>query len=231
MPQHLPTFLLDRLRTRQIPSTVPGSLPVLFFGDPFAASIATIGINPSRQEYLSPKGAELSGRLRRFETLSSIGAKSRETINDSQADSAVLRMRAYFDADQPVYEGWFKGLSRVVRGMGASFTERSAVHLDLVQEAADPTWSDLLKFDRPKADAVLRRDFPFLSRQVEEFAFRAIVCTSKRVEQEVIEALDVNVAASGELARLTWKVGTAKLARGVIGFAAWNIPLKKSYRA
>lgn len=125
---------------------MPGSLPVLFFGDAFAASIATVGINPSKQEYRLKKGEELTGSLRRFETLNSLDALSRDSLTDKQADTAIQRMRCYFNADCRVY-GWFSGLSRVVEGMGASFRDRSAVHLDLVQEATDPVWSQLAQAD------------------------------------------------------------------------------------
>lgn len=105
------SYLLDRLRAAPIPSTVPGSLPVLFFGDVFAATVATIGINPSRQKYLSPEGNELTGPLRRFETLRSLDATKRSSLEIRQADIAVQRMRCYFNPDRPVY-GWFAGISR-----------------------------------------------------------------------------------------------------------------------
>jgi hypothetical protein len=75
---------------------------------------------------------------------------------------------------------------------------------------------------------VLRRDFPFLKRQIEGFRFRVIVCTSATVDREVSRSLDVNVVANGKLARLNWKVGTANTARGSIGVVAWNIPLKRA---
>jgi hypothetical protein len=81
-----PDFFLSRLRTAPVPSTVPGSLPVLYFGDLLAASIATVGLNPSRQEYLSPEGEELDGPARRFETLRSLGVSSRTSLSDEHAD-------------------------------------------------------------------------------------------------------------------------------------------------
>jgi len=142
-------FLYERLRADPIPSTVQGSLPVLFFGDPSASVIATIGINPSRQEYNSANGQELDGTQRRFETLHSLGASCRSSLDDNQANAAIKRMRQYFDPNQPVYS-WFSGLCRVVEGMGASFRDRSAAHLDLVQEATDPVWSQLLKADHAR---------------------------------------------------------------------------------
>jgi hypothetical protein len=209
-----------------IPSTVRGSLPVLFFGDAFASSVATVGINPSRQEYLSKEGEELTGSLRRFETLGSLAAESRASLTDLQADTAIQRMRRYFNPESPVY-GWFGGLSRVVEGMGMSFRDRSAAHLDLVQEATDPVWSQLMKADPEQAAKVLRRDLPFLLRQIEEFQLRVVICTSARVHNEISQLLEVQAIRSGNLARLRWTVGTATLTREVVAVAGWNIPLAR----
>jgi len=227
MPNVIPKFFFDRLRTEPIPSTVPGSLPVLFFGDAFVARIATIGINPSRQEYLSRNGDELEGPRRRFETLRSLGALSRSSLDDRQANTAIERMRCYFNPDSPVY-GWFGGLSRVAEGMGVSFRDRSAVHLDLIQEATDPVWSQLAKADPEQAESVLRRDLHFLQRQIEELRFRIIVCTSARVYSEVSRMLAISAINKGRLARLEWTIGTASLAHGTVAIAAWNIPLARA---
>lgn len=111
--------------------------------------------------------------------------------------------------------------------MGVSFQDRCVAHLDLVQEATDPVWSGLFKADRVQAEAALRRDLPFLKRQIEEFAFNVVVCTSARVLREVSQLLDVHERASGTEARLRWMVGTAELPRGPIGVVGWNIPLKR----
>lgn len=226
MPQSVPIYLLDRLRSDAVPASVPGSLPVLFFGDPSTSLIATIGINPSKQEYLSPTGRELDGHMRRFETLASLRAASRITLDETQAYVAVRRMRRYFDSNFTVY-GWFSNLSRVVEGMGMSFRERSATHLDLVQEATDPTWSLLFRSDPVQARALLRRDLPFLQKQIERSDFRASVCTSAIVCKQVSQMLGVQFKRNGRVARLNWSVGTVELSRGLIGVAGWNIPLKR----
>lgn len=91
------TLAVLRRRLRRPPSrsSVPGSLPVLFFGDLPGARIATVGLKPSRREYLDPSGRELTGALRRFETLESVGAPRREDLTDDQVDQAIRTMRAY----------------------------------------------------------------------------------------------------------------------------------------
>jgi hypothetical protein len=47
---HVEKRLPERLRWGPWESSVPGSLPVLFFGDIFQAKAATVGLNPSRRE-------------------------------------------------------------------------------------------------------------------------------------------------------------------------------------
>jgi len=134
--------LYERLRRPPGAHSVAGSLPVLFFGDLFSAQIATVGINPSDQEYLDGKGIELDGAARRFETLSSLRASSRQTLTDAQCDAAIQTMRGYF-ARQPTVYRWFRSLERVLEGMGYFYSKGDVAHLDLVQEATKPTWSVL----------------------------------------------------------------------------------------
>lgn len=218
--------MIIRLRAEPIPSTVPGSLPVLSFGDLDSAAVATIGLNPSRQEYLDRHGRELDGSRRRFETLASLGAPHRAAMTDDQMGRAVDRMRGYFDPGRPIYS-WFRGLARVVDGMGMCFQRRTAAHLDLVQEATDPVWSGLGTADPAQARAVLERDLPFLRWQIETFPFHAVVCTSTRVLAEVTRLLQVDPVSEGKLARVTWRVGMATLGRGRVGVVGWNIPLAR----
>jgi hypothetical protein len=67
-------------------------------------------------------------------------------------------MRDYFEPSKPVYS-WFRPLARVVDGLGVSYTDRSAVHLNLVQQATDPAWSKLARRD---IEQLLERDLGFL---------------------------------------------------------------------
>lgn len=227
MQNGIPKFLSDRLRRRGTPASVPGSLPVLFFGDLFTATIATIGMNPSRREYLSASGQELEGKERRFETLGSLSSRARSLLDDGQVQKAVRRMRGYFDPDKPKY-AWFNALTRVIEGMGFSFVRRSATHLDLVQEATDPVWSQWVERDPKTAVAVLHSDLAFLKAEIETFPLRAVVATSARVLQEISAMFATKVEATGTLARVKWTVGVATTRRGPIGIAGWNIPLARA---
>jgi len=111
------TPLYERLRSEPSPLSVPGSLPVLFFGDLFAARCATISLNPSPQEYLDRAGLELQGADRRFETLTSLNARSRAELTDSQCDQAIQTMRDYYQPGRPVYR-WFRSFLHLADGIG-----------------------------------------------------------------------------------------------------------------
>lgn len=215
--------LIDRLRWPPVSSTVKGSLPVLFFGDLEHARVATIGLNPSRQEYLSPNGKELEGPVRRFETLASLRATDRPSMTNAQCNQAIQTMSAYFGPTKPVYS-WFRSLARVVEGLGASFVDGSAAHLDLVQEATDPTWSSLPKQDRE--DLVLR-DLAFLRWQIEAFDLRVLVCTSATVLDRVLPLVNAVAVSGGQVARVRWKVAHGRADGRPVGVVGWNIPLAR----
>lgn len=224
MDTSVTTRLHDRLRWPAVKGTVAGSLPVLFFGDLPNATTATIGINPSRQEYLTPKGVELDGPVRRFETLRSLGSSDRASLTATQCDRAITTMRGYFGADRPVYS-WFRPLTRVVDGFGASLQRGACAHLDLVQESTDPVWSGLHTTDRIAANAVLARDLQFLRWQIEAFSLQTVICTSAIVLRNVMSLVDAKVHRQGEVGRMRWNVAVGSAAGRPVRVAGWNIPL------
>lgn len=216
-------MLRGRMRRLASRSTVAGTLPVLFFGDLPCASIATIGLNPSHREYADARGQLLSGSKQRFATLPSLGADSRASLSDAQCDVALELMRRYHEPTRPVY-GWFRGLNRVVAGLGGSFVDGSAVHLDLVQEATNPTWSNLPVHER---EELLAADLEFLEWQLRTFGVRTVICTSKMVGTTLRPRFDVEVLAEGILERIRWWVGRGEANGHSLWFAGWNIPLAR----
>lgn len=102
-------YLYSRLRRPLSPSTVPGTLPVLFFGDLLSAEVASVGLNPSEQEYLSKDGTVLAGPAQRFATLGSLGADDRASLTDDQCAEAVEWMRDYY---KPVSRSTARGSTR-----------------------------------------------------------------------------------------------------------------------
>lgn len=204
---------------------MPGTLPILFFGDLFTAEVASVGLNPSDQEYVTKAGQMLAGSAQRFATLDSVAAEGRASLSDAQCDEAIEWMRGYYDEGKPVYGTWFNALSRVVEGFGASFRARTAAHLDLVQESTSPVWSELPAGEK---EALLARDLPFLEWEIRAFAPRAVICTGKTVTVHVRRAFDVQVAEEGALARIKWWAGHADVDGREVGFVGWNYPLARA---
>jgi hypothetical protein len=219
----------DRLRARlrrESPSlSVRSSLPVLFFGDGLSARVATIGINPSDREYLNPEGELLHGRAQRFATLESLGAGSRAELNDEQADLAIEIMRSYYDDGKPVHGAYFRHLSNFLAGAGASYADRSAVHLDLVQEATSPVWG---KLDKEERAGLLQCDLPFLVWQLNLLPrLRAAICAGATVSREVGQRVPVDVQERGTVKRLRWWLGEARLSERTLPVGGWNYPLDR----
>lgn len=222
--------LYQRLRRPPCPHSVAGSLPVLFFGDVFTAQIATIGINPSCQEYLDPNGNELDGEARRFETLASLGATSRSSLTDAQCSAALRRMRSYF-VRRPTVFRWFRPLERVLAGMRHSYASGYVAHLDLVQEATQPTWSALAREHRGEAADLLASDAPFLRWQLATFPLQAVICNGMTALRHVCgmldQPVDVENAVRGQFARLRLYATHGRIGGGPIGVVGWNIPLTR----
>lgn len=215
--------LVERLRRTPSSSSVPGAPPVLFFGDLFEAEVATVGLNPSHQEYLATDGTMLSGAVQRFATLDSLGAPARSVLSDEQCAQAIEWMRKYYEPGRPVYS-WFNSLSRVVEGFGVAFSSGGAAHLDLIQESTQPVWSGLGDNERSR---LLDLDLPFLEWQIRSFQLRAIICNGKTVGENARRRLDVSVDDQGALARVRWWVGHAEIQSRRVAFGGWNIPLAR----
>src|SRR5688500_4061408 len=97
---------------------VAGSTPVISFGDFTAATIATLGLNPSRNEFLAGDATELDGELRRLETTASLGVDSLATAPDELVARAWFGCQQYFK--RRPYE-WFNPLEQILKGIGASY--------------------------------------------------------------------------------------------------------------
>ncbi|CAN5301353.1 hypothetical protein BH09GEM1_BH09GEM1_37600 [soil metagenome] len=117
--------------------------PVPAFGDPTAARVATLGLNPSSREFVDKDSVELNGDARRFHTLGSLGLLTWDDADVDHLDLILTSCRDYF-ASNP-YDRWFKRLDTVVSGTGASFYDSAspACHLDLIPYATASKWTEL----------------------------------------------------------------------------------------
>jgi hypothetical protein len=119
---------------------VPGSSPVISFGDASKARVATLGLNPSRREF--DPGRHL--------------AKT-----DGSVEQIMKACNDYFFGT-PYWE-WFARFASILRAFNASYCNSSACHLDLVQWATNPTWSHL---ETSVKKRLIEDGMPFLEDQV-----------------------------------------------------------------
>ncbi len=226
-------FAHRRVRAAPSAHSVPGSLPVLFFGDPDQAVVATVGINPSYREYARHENRsegrpliELDGPgVRRFETLGSLGANSRDTLSDWECDQAIETMRRYFYPGKPAFGRWFGHIINVLQGMGLSYQDGTAVHLDLVQEATFPTWSQLRGTWPQEAAALWDRDVEFFRWQVAAIPAAVLLCNGRGAYVEAGRVLGAAVVAEGRVGRVTWWVSLSRQSAKPVWVMGWNLAL------
>src|SRR5579875_1337901 len=218
----------DRIR-RPVPpglGVLRGSLPVAAFGDPDAAIVATMSLNPSWLEFQSPAGAWLEGKKRRLASLISLGLRHPRELDDGQVAQVVAESNAYFRGSN-WYRGWFHWLEMLLRESGAgSYLDGSACHLDLVQWATKPAQRDL-----PAASwrQLVGEDREFLSWQLAHSNVHVVLVNGASVVSALHEAGLVGDWAEDKL-EYHARLGTGQLrvfqalADGVL-FLGWNRPL------
>ena len=124
-------------------SVIPWGCPVPTFGDITTAAVATLGLNPSNREFVDGLGNELEGRLRRLETLRSLGIKRWDSISGQHLKQISDSCRFYFAANP--YLGWFSDLEDILATASVSYFGEAptACHLDLIPYATTCKWTEL----------------------------------------------------------------------------------------
>jgi hypothetical protein len=142
---HALASLINRLDDSRVCelAVIPWSCPVPSFGDVSASRVATLGLNPSKREFVDALGKELGGSDRRLHTLRSLGLRS---WGDAESRHLLLILegcRNYFSANP--YDRWFRKLDLAIRELGVSFYGQGggACHLDLIPYATATKWIDL----------------------------------------------------------------------------------------
>ncbi|NTU81844.1 MAG: hypothetical protein HGA45_21120 [Chloroflexales bacterium] len=94
----LPDYLVARVQ-RPPPADsciVSGSTPVVAFGNARTAAVATLGLNPSRVEFLDRAGNELPEPRRRLETLRSLAITGLLDAPEAAVAQVIAGCDAYF---------------------------------------------------------------------------------------------------------------------------------------
>lgn len=205
-------------------SVIAGSTPVVSFGDPSAALVATLGLNPSRVEFLD-SGQLLGGQLRRLASLGSLGVESLSGANAEAVGRVAGACRRYFW--RRPYRRWFDQLEMVLGPLGYSYYDGTACHLDLVQSATDPTWAKLGDDQRQR---LLSADVPFLLDQLDRSAFRFLLINGSSVRAWSAATLGIKFANVAGVAQDGTTTGFAVgKFNGKIPVIAWSTNLQSSW--
>ena len=222
----MPAYIAERIR-RPRPEgcgVVVGSTPVVAFGDFRRARVATLGLNPSKSEFLNTYGQELIGADRRLATLASLGVDLLDHASDTVVAEVVADCIGYFQRNP--YRRWFDQLQRILDPLGVSYYNGSAAHLDLVQWATDPVWRHL---SPPTRARLLRDDAAFLRQQLENEQIAVLLLNGRSVIAHLQHAFGIPLAVSH---RITSGRLTTDLVAGVIGRCAivgWSTNLQSSF--
>jgi hypothetical protein len=227
MAGNVPEYLVRMVR-RPAPAraVIPGTTPVIAFGDPRRSEIASLGINPSWHEFNGADGNLLAGQKRRLSTLASLGAKSTCALTEDQIKIIVEECAAYFSGNP--YRRWFDSLDQVLQdGLGVSYYDRSACHLDLVQWATAPAW---VKLTPAVGQSLLQESLVHLRNQLRFGNVRLVVLNGREVIEQVIRIGLAKLGASGTLhvnARLPCSLysGLGEKVR----FLGWSTNLQSSF--
>jgi len=163
MAASIPQYVEARIR-RPVPANsrvVAGSTPVVSFGNAQTSRVATLGLNPSKNEFLEA-GELLRGDERRLATQESLGLTDLSIAPVSKVLEVLEECNSYFQ--RRPYREWFDQFMPMLRNCDASYYEGSACHLDLVQWATDPTWG---KLERNVRKRLIAEDAGFLASQLQ----------------------------------------------------------------
>ena len=221
----VPEYIENRIRQRKpdgIP-VVPGSTPVVAFGDVRNAEVATLGWNPSKVEFLDRHGDELKGAEQRLETLSSLGGSDLSLATVHSIRSVFEGCNGYFQ--RRPYRRWFDRLEKILCVLGKSYYAGTACHLDLVQWATDPTWGRL---EPTHKKTLLEADLPFLLKQLSQEHIGLLLLNGSGIARAYSEMLGCELTETVVTGKISLKLFSGWTAHGarVIG---WNKNIQSSF--
>ncbi len=225
----IPAYVIQRILTPPFNGSevVPGSTPVISFGNPDDACVATVSINPSYREFHDRSHSMLSETERRLETCSSLGLQRYDDIAEEHARRIALSCYSYFQANGNPYMRWFGKLEQSMKGLGVSYFSSSACHLDLVQWATYPIWSELSPSSRRR---FIEADIDFFMKQIESKRWKAILLNGSSVVSQFSSVFGLRLSPCGVL-EVGWQptkvfLGTLSNGTPVIG---WSTNLQSSF--
>ncbi len=228
MSYTIPDYIMERIRRPITPDSyiVPGSTPVVAFGNARSATVATVGLNPSRGEFLSRQGVELQGKKRRLATLASLEVSNLSNASDVIIQQVLYECDQYFQ-NQP-YWSWFSHLEQVLSCIGVSYKNGTACHLDLVQWATNPIWRTL---PPSVQQALLLADTPFLQQQLLQEHIKLVLLNGRGVINAFRDVFHIHLQAIDRCVTDRKVTTEFVVGRGFgdVSIIGWSTNLQSSY--
>lgn len=191
MVMQVPEYL-TRMALRHPPSdvgVVPGSTPVIAFGQLLSARAATLAINPSSVEFCKLGTATiLDPTEKRLADLQFLGLTDHHELRQTHAEEVVKSCFTYFD--RRPYR-WFDTLEEILLPAGLSYYDGTLCHLDIVQWATYPVWGKLPK----KSQEELIRDGAGLleeqlaTERLDTIIVNGLAAWNRLVQSNVVQVL------------------------------------------
>lgn len=162
---------------------VAGSTPIVSFGNLYTSQVATIGINPSVDEFMTRHNPRkiLSADSKRFVDLEFLGLDESKGLTREQAELVLESNFNYFKTNP---YAWFDRMEKyLLNPIGASYFDGSAAHLDLVQWATDPVWNSIK--DAKVRDNLISNDKQFLLDILKNSDYKEILLNGSTVVKTV----------------------------------------------
>ena len=166
---------------------VPDSTPVVSFGNPMQATVATIGLNPSALEFLESWGGPMLPEDQRR-----LAVRESAEISDCRLGAKILDGCAGYFGRNP-YEGWFLPLDCILRtGARASYYADTrfnaryldlACHIDLSPWATSDSWTTLKRGGIHKK--LLADKLSSLRQLISQGHYRLVIINGSGVKEEM----------------------------------------------
>lgn len=164
---------------------IAGTTPVVSFGDFTTARIATLGINPSSKEFMSGE---------KF-----IQGESKRLADDEHGKANAVDIwfgcQNYFRGAN-AYWPWFGALEELLKGVGASYKDGSACHLDLSPWATFPAYGQLTPTQQSN---LLKHDAEFLDWQIIESPIKKVLFNGASVHKTISDSRNFYLQKIGEI--------------------------------
>lgn len=165
--------IMDKIGQMSPPSNagyIEKTTPVVSFGDFTISKIATLGINPSSNEFMGKNGL-----------LSADKKRLADWENGKPADVDVwFNCQNYFRGPN-AYWRWFQPLEDLLNSVGASYKE-NACHLDLSPWATFPSFSQLSPEQQKN---LLIHDTALLDWQIIESPIKIVLFNGRKVYETI----------------------------------------------